>query len=109
MFLDERVHHVGVSPHLLGGDQLIKLFRGQGLDCLLVAIKITDCQVQHGVQLRTGGHTVLKTFRIFPYEVILQFPAIESAVPYRLLGGNLLDELVVLYVFQTEFVGGVVP
>ena len=27
----------------------------------------------------------------------------------KLLGGNLLDELVVLYVFQTEFVGGVVP
>ena len=109
MFLNEGVHHVGVPTQFLLGDKIVKLADRKGLNRILVAVEVSHSQVDHSVDAGAGPDPVLKAFGIFPDKILVEFPSALRAVPNGGLRRELADQFVVLYILQSEAVGGVVP
>lgn len=109
ILLDQSHLHIGISSHLLDTYHLVQFIIIHRLDSLFIKIEILDTQRNNRIHLSSATDIVGQILVIVSDKIFLQPPALPCRIIYGSLGRYLRNELVVLYPFQSEAVGRIVP
>ena len=101
--------HVCVATHLLHRYEIVEFSVIERGHCLLVPVEVLYRQGQGRIDLTAASDLVREVFVVFADKVLLQSPCALCGIIDSRLGRYLGYQAVVLYLLQSEPVGGVVP